>query len=316
MPEEPNYTEDTVATFIEHYLTLLTWPSPRFSLELFSKKKERFLGADARLRYSSIRAFKPLYLQFKRPIGYSSKDKNGNPNNRSKIIRERRLLSLSIEPIVLAFRLRDKMPHQRDFQHNILFRLRRLLRRYSVGDAVYVCPLFLDRSAYAYSIHWTGLQRWIGYWWKYWRGIPPWEWKEVILHDLTIGNSLAPLVEEIPVLEEHIVVPPHNTVVSSKHWYSFSDEGEDVCFHSPEHVTERGTRLSFWLAEISSGLMEPSRDNGFLDISDANQVLREIIRSVDMEFKTEGADWGAWLDWGAFLKDNYGIEQYAIVIRE
>jgi len=113
-----------------------------FSLELFSKKKERILGADERLSLSSIKAFKPLYMQFNRPVGYFAWDKNGRPNYRSKIIRERVSLGLVTDPKVLAFRLRDKRPQHRDLQHNVLFRLRQLLNQFKISDAVYVCPFF------------------------------------------------------------------------------------------------------------------------------------------------------------------------------
>ena len=314
MPEQPNYTEDTVAIFIEHYLTLLSWPFPHFSLVLFSKRKERVLGADARLTLSSIKAFKPFYMQFKRPFGYFAWDRNGRRNYRAKIIQERSASGLAIEPVVLAFHLRDKRPQQRDLQHNVLFRLRQLLLRLNVGDAVYVCPLFLDRTAYSHAIHRAGLWLWPWYWWHYWRRLsPPWKWIEEKIND---ANSLKPLIEEIPVLDEHVVIPPHTRVKSSKHWYSFTDRGEDVCFHSPERLFEYGTRLSLWLEELSRGLVEPAREGGFLDLAESNRVLRELVGAMDVDFRMESEGWVAWMEWGDFLERNYQIMQYVLLIRE
>lgn len=46
---DANYTEDVVGFALESFITLLTFPRQRFSVEPFSRGKERWLGADARL---------------------------------------------------------------------------------------------------------------------------------------------------------------------------------------------------------------------------------------------------------------------------
>ncbi len=315
MPEKPNYTEDTVAIFIEHYFVLLTWPFQHFSLELFSKKKERILGSDARLFLSSIKTFKPLYIQFKRPVGYSAWDKNGRPNNRSKIIQERRTLNLTIDPVVLAFNLRNKRPQHRDFQHNVLFRLLQLLRQYKTGDAAYVCPLFLDRTAYVQAIHWAGIEAWFSNRMGegFWLDTHP-------LERLGRGaykiHSLRSQIESFPIIKEHVVIRPHLSVKNAKHWYSFTDRGDEICFHSPEHISENELRLSFWLEELSKGLSEPTREHGFLDLTEANRVLPEFVSAIDPNFKIKNEGWAAWMEWGNFLEKNYQIMQYAILIKE
>lgn len=146
---DADYTEDVVGFALESFLTLLSFPRQRFSIEPFSRSKERWLGADARL-HRRIRGFRPFYMQFKRPAAYPD-------FSSSKIITDRRSKGLKTEPRTLFFPLRQKQKTHRDFQHNVLFRLRQKMLNRGIGDASYVCPLFLDRSAYRLNIHWSGL---------------------------------------------------------------------------------------------------------------------------------------------------------------
>ena len=155
------FTEDAVALAIQSFLTLLSFPSRRFTIQPFSRAKERWLGADARLEGSKIRGFRPFYMQFKRPSAYPD-------ISPSKMVSERKAMNLSIEPRSLFFSLLRKRPNHNDFQHNILHRLHRRLRGRNLGDAAYVCPLFLDRSAYSHHLHWAG----IGMWNPFWRDTP------------------------------------------------------------------------------------------------------------------------------------------------
>jgi hypothetical protein len=64
---DADYTEDVVGFALESFLTLLSFPRHRFSIEPFSRAKERWLGADARLFSHRITGFRPFYMQFKRP---------------------------------------------------------------------------------------------------------------------------------------------------------------------------------------------------------------------------------------------------------
>ncbi len=233
---------------------------------------------------------------------------------------------------MLAFRLRDKRPHHRDFQHNILFRLRRLLHDFGCGDAVYVCPLFLDGVVYARAIHQAGLQSGALYWlilarriWgKIWNRIPPPPLLPIRIRKrvLTIyeamykTNSLKPLLEDMSLLQRHIVIPPHTTVTSAKHWYSFTKDGKDICFHSPERIFDESPTLARWLTDLSRGVFEPSREHGFLAPREANRVLRSLVEEVGIDLEITGEGLGAWAAWGNFLERMYGIVQYMIFVWE
>ena len=298
---DANYTEDVVGFALESFLTLLSFPRQRFSIEPFSRGKERWLGAEARL-HSRIRGFRPFYMQFKRPAAYPD-------FSTSKIIIDRRKAGLTTTPRALYFPLRQKQVTHHDFQHNVLFRLRRRLLNLGLGDAAYVCPLFLDRSAYRLNLHWSGLARWRRFWRHH-----PWELEDVLIEDGGRGIRF----DRMPVFAEHITVPPHVAVTTASHKYSFTESGTDLCFHSPEALPDGSTNLATFLGKISAGFLDGGEK---LSPDRSDQMLSELIADVygDQEkvaatFRTEGEDpIGRWFSWGDHLRSEYEIEQFALV---
>lgn len=298
---DANYTEDVVGFALESFLTLFSFPRQRFSIEPFSRSKERWLGADARL-HGRIRGFRPFYMQFKRPAAYPD-------FSTSKIVTDRRKAGLTATPRALYFPLRQKRQTHRDFQHNVLFRLRQRLLNRGLGDAAYVCPLFLDRSAYRLNLHWSGLGRWARFWRHY-----PWELEEVLLEDG--GRRLR--FDRIPVFAEHISVPPHVAVTTASHKYSFTESGTDLCFHSPEALPDGSMDLATFLGKVSAGFLDGGEK---LSPDGSEQILQELIAGVDGDreaaapaFRAEGEDpIGRWFSWGDHLRTEYAVEQFALV---
>ncbi|WP_438452033.1 hypothetical protein [Vibrio alginolyticus] len=304
MEEKPNYTEDAVSIAIATNLSVLSFPSSKFSVVPISRKKERWLGADARLLSKS--KFLPFYMQFNRPFAHTTPSK-------AKIIKDGESLNppLSTSPRTLFFKLQDKQPKHRDYQHNILFRLHQKLRARGIGDAAYVCPLFLDRQAYFYAAHMSGIKSWMRDW-----PARPYRSNSIQIN----GKSFVPISESIPVLAEHISIPPHKLVTDANHKYSFTESGSEICFHSsPESVSEGEPLFSSWLQTmiLGSDLQEKS-----LYFDDSLGFLNELVSGVlgnennafkPFEFDSEEQ---AWFAWGHFLKENYGIEQYGILIRK
>lgn len=296
-----NFTEEVVGFALESYLSLISFPVQRFSIEPFSQADERWLGADARL-HSSIRGFLPFYMQFKRPSAYPD-------FSTSKIIKGRKSLKLDIDPHALYFELRNKQPHHSDFQHNVLFKLRNWLRQTGLGDAAYVCPLFLERSNYRTSLHWSGVWNWARF-----RGHIPWELEQILIADA--GRSIK--FDRIPVISEHISIPPHKIVTSAKHSYSFTEAGTGLCFHSPEALPEGVDRLDKFLSKIAARFLDRTDK---INRDQANQQLRELVAAVFgsepgskvPQFGEIDDPIGQWLAWGDFLSSEYGIEQYAFV---
>ncbi len=297
---EANFTEDTVGFALEAFLSTLSFPRFRFSIEPFSRSRERWLGADGRL-HAGIRGFRPFYMQFKRPAAFPD-------FSSARIIRQRKSLGLPISPRSLFFQLRDKQASHFDYQHNILFRLRQRLLKRNLGDAAYVCPLFLDRSAYRMHVHVAGLFRWP----RFWRPAP-WELEELLIHNA--GTTIA--FDRIPVLAEHVSIPPHDTVSDAKHCYSFTDRGTDVCFHSPLNLPDGASTLGTFLTGVARAFQG---DGGKIRLDDANNALRELLSSEGSEllpddelFTRDDDPIANWHAFGERLSHLYAIEQFALV---
>ena len=297
---DADFTEDTVGLALESFLTLLSFPRFNFSIEPFSRGRERWLGADARLN-GKLKSFKPFYMQFKRPSGYPD-------TSTAKIITDRKSLQLPVTPRTLYFGLREKQPSHRDYQHNILLRLRERLVKRRLGDSAYICPLFLDRSAYRFHVHLAGLSMW-PQWWRH----DPWELERILINGVGSVNFNA-----IPVLREHVSIPPHVKVTSAKHSYSFSEQGTDLCFHSPTALPEGTTSLAKFLGGVVGRL---DSDEGFISNESAGQYLHAYFGQretgeeslLPMNFPVENAGIESWLHWGDHLKTEHQIEQFALV---
>lgn len=299
---DADFTEDTVGFAIESFLTLLSFPRLRFSIEPFSRGRERWLGADARLN-GHLKGFMPFYMQFKRPSAYPD-------TSTAAVIKDRSALKLPVSPRVLYFGLREKQKSHNDFQHNILYRLRKRLVARGLGDATYVCPLFLDRSAYRFHVHLAGLKLWPQFW-RY----DPWE-----LEDILISSASGSInFNQIPVLREHVSIPPHVLVPNAKHSYSFTEQGTDLCFHSPRALPEGTITVADFLTKIAGNF----RDEGaFIPIDDSGQQFRSLFaeRDNDGEPPLLPDDWprnedglAAWLHWGDYLRQEFQIEQFAFM---
>lgn len=300
---DANYPEDLVGFALESFLAFFTFPFSTYSIEPFSRGRERWLGADARLT-GTIKGFSPLYLQFKRPFAYESASS-------SKIIKDRRSHQLRTDPRALFFPLRDKQPDHHDYQHNILLKLSTRLRKRGLGDAAYVCPLFLDRSAYRVNVHLSAMSHRL----RFWR-LHPFELNDLIVRDAAGRHTL----DRVPLLSEHVCIRPHGRVSDAKHHYSFSEEGTDLCFHSPTPLPEHIKSMSRWLAEALIAFTESPRELRYAG-GNALEGLRHLVGADDEESPIEvpaaitEAENGieAWYRFGDFLEREYAISQFAIV---
>ena len=299
----PNYTEDTVGFALESFLSLLSFPRRKFSIEPFSRGNERWLGADARLE-GRVKSFKPFYMQFKRPFAYPD-------HSKAKIVKDRLALKLDASPHALFFDLHPKKAHHADFQHNVLFRLRRRLVKFGIGDAAYVCPLFLDRSAYRSNLHLAGLKMWPLFWRAH-----PWEMKELQIQTGLIGGG-AINFSAIPVLREHITIPPHAVVTDASHSYSFTELGEQVCFHSPLSLPESQSSLSAFLERVVGNIGPEGRS---ISADGASAALNALLspqmdeQPLGVSFQVgDGDGISRWREFGRVLRTDFGIEQYALV---
>lgn len=304
MRVDPDFSEDTVSIAIATYLAVLSFPQLRFSIEPFSRKQERWIGADARLM-DHVSGIYPFYMQFKRPHAYAD-------YSRAKIIKDRKALTppLNVGPRTLYFDLRQKQPDHSDYQHNILYRLNGRLRARGLGDAAYVCPLFLTRQAYMHHAHMSGLRRLSrhGIWY-------PYDYEDIVIADSGTRMNF----NRIPFLEEHVTIPPHDKVDSAKHSYSFLENGSEICFHSPLAIPEGSQSLGTWLSTLGTEFLRP---DSLIRPETASEQLAKLLETgsevSDLGFQSGQAARGleSWLAWGDYLSRNYSIEQYAFIAYE
>jgi hypothetical protein len=291
---------------IESFLTYLSWPFFAHSLEPFTLDRERGLGADARLT-SGVKSFLPLYMQFKRPSSYLSTSTSG-------IVSDRRAVApgpLSVDPQSLFFKLRAKKPRHHDYQHNILHKLSRRLRSKGLGDAAYVCPLFLDGTTYRREMHRAA-------WWKYF--CPPFSSPYGMRGLQVHGPGGTINLAAVPLLKNHIAIRPHALVTTHNHCYSFNELGSEVCFHSPLVVAEGVMNCGEWIGSQWNYFIKRG-ESGQLTASTAMSALEDLVRNADGDegievpsrvFETrDGIE--AWLRFSEFLSDEYGICAYAFV---
>lgn len=301
--QNADFSEDTVAIAIDSYLTLATFPRSRLTIEPFTRQRERWLGADARIA-SKIEGFMPFYLQFKRPSLYPA-------SSTSRVITDRQGMNPPLEtnPAVLFFDLRRLGAGHRLLQHNVLYRLRRRIQRFANGEAVYVCPLFLGRDAYRSHLHMAGLHAFR----RFWRRVP-WNYREVRIRQL----GAIPHFESVPALAEHISIPPHVEVATASHRYSFTDQARDVCFHSPEHVPEGPTTFGALMDTLASRALESSPP---IQNESAADMLHEFLSGGRADYELPApqetfnnkSGIAAWMEWGHYLKKTFDIEQFAFV---
>lgn len=297
-----DFTEDTIAIAIESFLTLMSFPRQRFTIQPFSHTKERRFGADARLEGKRIRGFRPFYMQFKKPSAYPD-------ISHSKIVKERKAMNVSVDPHSLFFWLLPKKANHNECQHNILYRLHRRLRKKNLGNAAYVCPLFLDRSAYRYHVYRAGIRMWNPLW-----RLAPWNMKSLRVNQINRVFNF----KRIPILAEHISIPPHDQVQNTKHRYSFDAAGKGLCFHSPISLPDGSTTLEIYLKNIAQEFLDVE---GKISPSMSYQSLLELSSVVDPEglaldkiLELNPKDpISCWLFFGDFLRREYNIEQFAFI---
>lgn len=308
--ETPDYTEEIVGFALESFLAFASFPHFNFSIEPFSKFTERRCGADARL-ISDIEHFKPFYMQFKRPFAYPGTSK-------SLIIKDRKELNLSTDPKSLFFELRKKKLLQKESQHNLLFNLRKDLQNNGGGDAAYVCPLFLNRKEYRQTVYRMALASR--------KKASPFTLKKT---HISTGSSVY-FFENILDLSGHISIPPHVSLNSEKHKYSFNERGGDVCFHPLSTTSNQQKKkldyikpLSLWLKDMHLKFQEKK---GIIREEDAKSRRDKLINSIGLHnedinnivlnkklHKDEDNGIKEWLTFGDYLHREYNIEQYAFI---
>lgn len=295
----PDFTEDFVSFMVQMILTITRFPRAPFALVPLSKQDERIYGADVK-----IESIAPLYIQFKRSFAYPE-------HSTASFLTDRRKLKLSNQNRVLYFELRDKQKGHTDFQHNILLDLRQRLNKGGTGNAVYAAPLFLNRTAYLLAVHTSSIIHWRP--WHLFFDHPFFERNQNIV---THTGSIR--FQNCPVLREHIAIPPHTKVTTSKHKYSYLETGQQVCFHSPSILDDQITLGQFIYDFMRFDNGQPARR--MTNIFESANLLNELSNACFGESYPSQTDAlnlpsiiDQWLDFGEKLKIIYDIDQYMLL---
>lgn len=298
--QESNYSEDTVSIALQMLLSTVCFPLPGFFIMPFTRHQERKFGVDARL-LNKISGIMPFYMQFKRPSAYPAE-------STSPIINGRNEQSCEVNPRALFFELRKKKENHRQSQHNILYKLRTRLRAREIGDATYVCPLFLDRITYVWNMQMGALLDWFPFGYR-----EPWRRRAILIKDAS--NILQ--FSDIPTFREHISIPPHTRVNTTSHAYSFTERGNEVCFHSkPIALSPDSTYL---LGNWFEKLLKQFKNGGIIKKNDADKELSKLSKETGYEFDfPKNENYGQsvfekWLDFGEHLKTEYDIDQFMFI---
>lgn len=290
----PDFTEDNVSLMVQLLLTVPRFPRAPFALVPLSKSDELIYGADA-----YIDSISPLYIQFKRSFAYPD-------YSTSKIIKDRKNLGVNYSPRALFFELRDKKPTHKFYQHNVLFDLKAKLDISGKGKAFYVAPLFLNRTAYLKAVHMTSIFSW-----------RPWHWFTDEPFYFGTQNIITPSgsirFQNIPILREHIVIPPHIKVKSHKHRYSYLENGNEVCFHEPTKLNTEATlgQIIYEYLKFEDGQPMTQMTNIQESISLLNDLRNELFEE-NQSFRKESI-LERWLDFGEKLRKEYEIFQFMLV---
>ena len=290
----PDFSEDTVSLMVQLLLTIPRFPKAPFALVPLSKRTEVIYGAD-----TYIDSVSPLYIQFKKSFAYPD-------YSTSKIIKDRKTLGVNYSPITLFFELRNKKQHHKDYQHNILFDLNKKLSASGLGRAFYTAPLFLNRMAYLKAVHLSALLSW-----------RPWNWFKVNpffrSEQSVITRTGTIRFQDIPILKEHIVIPPHTRVKTYKHRYSYLENGREICFHNPTKLdSERNLGQTIYeYLNFKNG--QPTMK--MINFQESTSLLKELKQKIFEEKlldKKENILEG-WVNFGEKLRNEYEIFQFMLI---
>lgn len=236
-----------------------------------------------------------IYIQFKVSHGLKpiSEIKVSNRKNMSELenIREYRNENELEDNPSLHFQLRAKAKTAKDFQHNVLMSY----NRPPISEAIYVAPLILKKKEYGEILFQSSEKhRWL-YPFYYrgddysWTNYPRW----------------------IPFLREHMSIVPHECVNTHEHYFSFSNTGVDLAWHSPTVLNREPSRLSDFFAEKLSKLSFSEKNWLLLEEleKEVNQITKQNLDSTDIEFSGKTA-LDRLQEHGKWLHTKYRIRQF------
>lgn len=302
-----------------HIATFLGWCAEFFPFKLNTIDEQEF-GADKSYTptYGGV-----IYLQFKKSNGLKIHTQDPiaqNPIAQNPIVQNRIVQNrIAQKPIVqnrigvlekirlyrknkfypdktiLYFQLRRQAKNAVDLQHNIL---KKHHNPQKGQYAVYVAPLFLDKLRYEAALFPSinTNTRFV--------------MEPFIFHKCSRYGVFPEIV--FHVLRHHISIVPHVSVTTHKHYYAYSEKGENITWHSPEILEQiEPTNLAQFVDYFFNYCME----NTF-PLNELANNLREISREVgfNLEMYSNSDNPIHFLNaYGKWLYENYQIRQFVFL---
>lgn len=284
-----DFSEKQIEADVATYLGWCTPAGQTSPFRLFDVD-EIETGADKRFNAAIA-----IFMQFKVSNGLLAASKSSVRKNRSRLedIRDyRRVHDLHHDPS-LYFQLRAPAKNAKDFQHNVLLKYNKA----NVSRGIYVAPLHLRHQDYEQALF-DSSSRFIA---------SPFFYEDLVIH----SPSWTRVYKLIPFLRAHISIVPHESVSSHDHYYSYSRNGSEVVWHSPDVVSEGPSRLSDFMADLLSGITESQSDGlsvEFLanELDEISFGFGRIDRERPQSPSTRLRRHGQW------IKEEFGIRQYIL----
>ncbi len=249
---------------------------------------EQVSGADKKFNHVI-----PIYMQFKVSDGLTKLNNNRFPIQfpfpfhltALKRIRTFRNRENLFDNPTLYFKLRAMAKTASDFQHNILLKLANT----GTSHAFYVSPLTLSKTAYEQMLF-SSTDRY--------RLFPYHIMDRVEIHQERWTSYFG----FVPFLRGHVSIVPHEKVSTHEHYYSFSPNGTDIAWHSPQLLTNSSSRLSDMLKYIFTTAFSDSKN-----WTTPRAFLSQLTDIKEFDFVRQYSDND---------NDNYSVEQLVNFGRE
>ncbi|WP_026769104.1 hypothetical protein [Asinibacterium sp. OR53] len=272
--------------------TFFGWISPEGQMPFqLIDTNEQIYGADKIFDYVI-----PIYIQFKVARGLSPIPRfDMTPSPLKRIQRFRQQNNLFHNP-TLYFKLNNLAKNAAEYQHNILYELAHTPNVY----AFYVAPLTLDKNEYN-QLLFDKDHRYYTHPFYY-----------ELEHKIRASQSVT-MIRGMPFLRAHISIFPHERVRSSNHYYSFSPNGTEIAWHSPQNLANRINRLS----DVLSGILNISfaYKNRWFFIDEYARVTDSLRRGLVINENNNNAEnsMDRITEFGRELYVKYDIRQILLV---
>ena len=154
----------------------------------------------------------------------------------------------------------------------------------------------------------------------YWSAILSWRpWNCFMLNPFhessqtIITSKVSIRFQDIPILKNHIVIPPHALVKTHKHRYSYLENGSNICFHEPTKLASNkslGQTLDEYL-NLKDGHPTTKMMNFQDSLTLLNKLQKQLFGEIMLDQESNMIE--RWLNFGEKLRTIYDIYQYTLL---